>query len=184
MLLTLARVLSRLKGEKYQGSVIAKIDWRQTAATGEKPWQGLQIRRENRNYLLARCTAIKNGFYGQLDVLLFLHHQHKQSPPLQNMPHLPVWHCFTAAEIHRFLLASDDTNTIHQGKAAIVPGILLLQQYLQSFPADALEVRFFHPAHEGDRLYYSAKDNCLFTLFDDKYKILEIRTKGDLLHEN
>ena len=60
---------------------------------------------------------------------------------------------FLPEDLKSFLSASGDTNPIHYGPNAVVPGLWILSRleelYGSHSPAETLSIRFLHPVHTG-----------------------------------
>lgn len=76
----------------------------------------------------------------------------------QSAPSLTV----TEKEIQAYLQAVNDTNPIHQGERAIVPGFLMVNKMFEMFQIFAacpiqVDVRFLTPLQEGEEIQFTAK---------------------------
>ena len=174
MLLTLAGILSGLKGRKYEDSVIARVHFiagRQTEPKGS-PKPGLEIKKEHEKSMQVVCRAVQEKECGMMEVLLFLHHAPVETANRSDekvcQPHLTehsAWQCFSAADIEAFVKAAGDTNTIHTGPDAVVPGLLLLQEILRE-------------------LFWLQETPQMVTIYSKNKKIAQAVIRGDLENEN
>lgn len=193
MLLTLAGILSGLKGRKYEDSVIARVHFiagRQTEPKGS-PKPGLEIKKEHEKSMQVVCRAVQEKECGMMEVLLFLHHAPVETANRSDekvcQPHLTehsAWQCFSAADIEAFVKAAGDTNTIHTGPDAVVPGLLLLQEILRQRPARDINLRFFQAARAEEELFWLQETPQMVTIYSKNKKIAQAVIRGDLENEN
>ena len=65
--------------------------------------------------------------------------------------------------LESFLAASGDTNPIHYGPDAVIPGLWILNRleglYGSRSPAETLSIRFLHPVHAGGSVRLVQKNN-------------------------
>ena len=72
-----------------------------------------------------------------------------------------LWRSFSAAEVHAFVDAMDDTNPIHQGDCPVVPGYQMLTAWLQEH-RDVLSCDMrFHHAVKSNTLIYLITDGAM-----------------------
>ena len=152
-LLELARMLSTLRGDEYQGSVIARASWRRSSSNGKT---GLFIRKTGRHFQqLECCCAAEDGRQEQLGVTLMLGGE----PPLRKESRADtsvqtgVSQQFSAAEIKTFVRQVGDTNRIHQGDCPVVPGLLLLKAVLDQYPDRDVELRFHQAVFAAETVW-------------------------------
>ena len=70
-----------------------------------------------------------------------------------------VWRQFAAAEVAEYLAVSGDTNSIHRGENAVVPGLLIMAELLREDIIDCAQSRriamkFIAPLRIGEAVYY------------------------------
>lgn len=150
----LARMLSTLQGEEYQGSVIARASWQRVLLGGRT---GVFIHRKGKKFQQVECScAAENGGREMLCVMLMLGgkrpvREEKASDSVAAVQ--GTWsRRFSAEEITDFVLKVNDHNRIHQGEAPVVPGLLLLQDILEKYPDQAAELRFYHAAFAAETI--------------------------------
>ncbi len=86
----------------------------------------------------------------------------------------------TSEEISMYLYASEDENPIHQGKAAVVPGFLMVNRILEGYE-DCIEasVRFYLPlrCQESAELVEkkTGEQSRIVELFTDRGRILQMK---------
>ena len=70
---------------------------------------------------------------------------------------------FLPEDLKSFLSASGDTNPIHYGPDAVIPGLWILNRleglYGSRSPAETLSIRFLHPVHAGGSVRLVQKNN-------------------------
>lgn len=70
---------------------------------------------------------------------------------------------FLPEDLKSFLSASGDTNPIHYGPNAVVPGLWMLSRLEELYgshrPAETLSIRFLHPVHAGGSVRLIHKNN-------------------------
>lgn len=70
---------------------------------------------------------------------------------------------FPQKHLESFLAASGDTNPIHYGPDAVIPGLWILNRleglYGSRSPAETLSIRFLHPVHAGGSVRLVQKNN-------------------------
>ena len=152
-LLELARMLSTLRGDEYQGSVIARASWRRSPSNGKT---GVFVRRKGRHLQqLECCCAAEDGGQEQLGVTLMLGGE----PPLRKESgadtsvQTGLSQQFSAAEIKTFVRQVGDTNRIHQGDCPVVPGLLLLKAVLDRYPGRDVELRFHQAVFAAETVW-------------------------------
>ena len=79
-----------------------------------------------------------------------------------------------------YLHASEDENPIHQDKAAVVPGFLMVNRILEGYGGcDAASVRFYRPLRCGEmaRLVEqkTGEHSRTVELFTDRGRILQMK---------
>lgn len=87
--------------------------------------------------------------------------------------------CISRAEMERFLQQTGDTNPLHSGADAILPGFLILNRIMSLLPEApspeaALEFRFLSPLHPGEAALIK-KTSDGYALFAAGRRILTIR---------
>ncbi len=174
-MLELARKLSTLRGERYAGAVIAKVEWRRDDDR-KAASESLRIVKDRHGLVTAEA---KDGTATLLATLLL--HGAIRNPsfadPLekQNKPReyssSDIWHAFSKAEIMAFVKAAEDTNELHRGDHPIVPGLLILKHLLaeESFcNCTRLRLKFHHVAFAGEPLRLTQSKDSLQILSHEK----------------
>ena len=151
----LAEVLARLQGERFAGAVIMRAEWSLLFA-GEGQTEALRVLRDRHGLMTVCCQAAGE----QLLVTMLLGHEpvrpavdmstSDKSDLTCQMAGRERWK-ISAAEVRAFAAAVGDGNSIHQGDAPVIPGLLLLEKLLAQRPPGAakLVLRFFHAAYAG-----------------------------------
>ncbi len=151
----LAKVLARLHGTRFAGAVIMRAEW-SVGEAGSGQRDGLQVLKDRHN-LMTVCCKIGGE---QLLVTMLLGHRpvrpavdmstSDKSDLTCQMAGRERWR-ISAAEVRAFAAAVGDGNSIHQGDAPVIPGLLLLEKLLAQRPLGAakLVLRFFHAAYAG-----------------------------------
>lgn len=190
MLMELARILSELKGSRYDGSVIARahLITGRTLTAESLPAAGLEIKKEHEKSLQVVCHFAGRREYGSMEVMLFLHHESSASAESQVSVQLelqqPAWRCFSMATIKDFVAVAGDTNPIHVGPEAVVPGLLLLQEIKRQQPVRDINLRFFQAARAGEELFWVQDSPQKVTIYGRNKKIAQAVLQGDLENEN
>ena len=179
-ILQLARLLSSLPGEEWDGSTIARVSWeRRIFMEGDEKAAKLLPGRHAHAYLRqAECVLPCGGMTEILRVMMFLKgHLNKDRVDCsrdgdayaperlcaQGMWKISplsreIWHWkekgakFSLEEILDFVQAAGDSNSIHKGRMPVVPGLLLLLRLLAAFPAERAELRFRHAIFAGEQV--------------------------------
>lgn len=189
MLLELARILSQLKGSRYDGSVIARVHLITGRSLTEEGVSvtGLEIKKEHEKSLQVVCHLVNQGNSCSMEVMLFLHHEPSKAAEPQVVAQLelqqPVWRCFSLASIEAFVIAVGDTNPIHTGSKAVVPGLLLLREIQRQKPVSDINLRFFQAARAGEELFWVQDSLHKVTIYSRNKKIAQVVLQGDLEHE-
>lgn len=147
----LARVLARLQGPRFAGAVIMRASW-SVCQAGEGQQEKLQVLKDRHN-LMAVCCQTEGE---QLLVTMLLGHEPQpltvdwSNVDKSDLTSQEQWQ-IPAAEVRAFTAAVGDRNSIHQGAAPVIPGLLLLEKLLFRRPAgaDKVTLRFFHAAYAG-----------------------------------
>ncbi|MGI6075840.1 MAG: hypothetical protein ACOYD9_05705 [Pyramidobacter sp.] len=70
---------------------------------------------------------------------------------------------FLPEDLKSFLAASGDTNPIHSGANAVVPGLWIFSRLVDVYgahsPPETFSIRFLHPVRAGDSVCLRQKDN-------------------------
>ncbi len=173
MLREVSRILAQLKGERFMGGLIAKAVWRQGGEMKEP--EGLTVLRDRRDTVVA-CGRIGDtsltltmllGRFNPKDIEKEIAAARaeaaKEAPGTGGRP----WHTFTPQEVAEFVRAVNDVNTIHQGERPVVPGLLILEQLLQTSDykgASNLTLKFVRPAFSGEALTIAEDSKGKFTI--------------------
>ena len=150
----LARMLSTLQGEEYQGSVIARASWQKVLQDDRT---GVFIHRKGKNFQQVECScAAEKGGREILHVMLMLGGKRPEREERAADPAAAqgAWsRKFSAGEITDFVSRVNDRNGIHQGDTPVVPGLLLLQDILEKYPAQPAELRFYHAVFAAETIW-------------------------------
>lgn len=158
MLMDLARQLSGLQEDQYKNSSIARLHWQYGEA--EHNENGLRILEKRHHLIKTSCTITKGKVQARLETSLILHCIPQViSDKTENQAAAIFWRSFSLTDITDFVKSVGDKNPIHEGPAAVVPGILLLSEVLNTI-TDIKEVsmRFYHAALAGEALYWEQLD--------------------------
>lgn len=140
----LAKIMAKVKGGQYDGAMIIKAVWELEAGAGS---QEPVILKENRKLLV--CKAHWQG--ESLTVTMLLGHQVPadsqvmvEADMLYDMLHdvadKAAWEAFPRQRVVDFVQAVGDSNPIHQTENPIVPGMLLMENIIDSLPEGVQEV--------------------------------------------
>lgn len=167
--LKLAAGLSTFNDGRYDGYVIGRAEW---SLSGNIRNVESNIKKEKQDYLLAEVIGYDAGHSpsgklivamrkGNLDIFnrkTELPDIHKDSTVLYkevSMEERKRSLCFCREEVDCYLKAVGDTNSVHYGSQAIVPGLMLLDFILQkeipSEDAGKGTIRFLNPIPLNDR---------------------------------
>lgn len=133
----LARMTAQLKGPRYEGALIGRIIWeRRPGDTGGK----MQVLRDQHGLLEVAAADLS----GRLTLVMMLGHaaparsgkgSHKERPLTLRvdgpLPEGPLSFSFSAEEVHDFVRAVGDTNSLHTGEEPVVPGLLIFETALR-----------------------------------------------------
>lgn len=125
--LNLSRGMSKYNGGEYDGYVIAKLEWK---TTGDITSTRADILRERVGYCQIKSTGFNNNEETGFIIMTMLGGRLdagesagiKVSPDLRILAELT----FNHEDVLRYLDVVDDTNPIHKGEGAIVPGGMVL----------------------------------------------------------
>lgn len=145
--LKLAAGLSVYNGGEYDGYVIGRAV---LELSGKIVKTENRIRLKRKNYVVMDVTGYGAGqeITGRLEVTMVkptavFKEQTKVQEPEEEAACL-----FTQEQVDRYLLAVQDTNPIHRGKAAVVPGLMLVDFLLQQ-EVPVQKIRFVEPLPVG-----------------------------------
>jgi hypothetical protein len=144
--LKLAAGLSVYNGGEYDGYVIGRAA---LELSGKIVKTANRIRVKRKNYVVMDVTGYgaDQEITGRLEVTMV-------KPPAgfkvqAGEPEKEDGAClFTQEQVDRYLLAVQDTNPIHRGKAAVVPGLMLVDFLLQQ-EVPVQKIRFVEPLLVG-----------------------------------
>lgn len=152
--LHLARMMADLHLEEFEGATIARVSWRAEPQPGIE--RGVHFQRHGRRFLLMRCSETEIPSPGELSVSLMLgkmKHGEVRNKEEKMQGAGKVWRSFSYEEVLAFVTKAGDENSIHRGKHAVVPGLLILQELLDVHTdAQRMELRFFHPLYCGEEV--------------------------------
>ncbi|MBQ9377231.1 MAG: hypothetical protein IJU05_05485 [Schwartzia sp.] len=185
MLRELSRILAQLKGERFTGGLIAKAVWRR----GDEGPEGLNVLRDRKTTVVA-CARIGDTtltttmLLGRLaspdasptDVAADL--AKKSAEDVGAEGGARPWHTFTAEEIAAFVHDVNDVNVIHEGARPVVPGLILLEELLDTLgygDVSELSMRFMVPAFAGEPLTLAEDGSGGFTIRGDNALITGTR---------
>ena len=121
--------------------------------TDRQPCQSLEICLVDTKVLRNTGRAMRAGDLGDIEDSGAARHsadfKHSADPRYSAVP--------------SFLAASGDTNPIHYGPDAVIPGLWILNRleglYGSRSPAETLSIRFLHPVHAGGSVRLVQKNN-------------------------
>lgn len=129
--INLSKGMSRFNGGEYDGFVIAKLEWQ---ITGTISAADSKIQRERAGYCQIKSTGLDNGKETGFLIMTLLGGKMDDAEIVRNP--VPdgikdlVELSFSQEKVLVYLEAVQDTNPIHKGEGAIVPGGMVLA-YLQ-----------------------------------------------------
>ena len=138
--------------------------------TDRQPCQSLEICLVDTKALRNTGRAMKAGDLGDIEDSGAARHsgdfRHSADPRHSAVPrYLPdqLTMAFPQKCLESFLAASGDTNPIHYGPDAVIPGLWILNRleglYGSRSPAETLSIRFLHPVHAGGSVRLVQKNN-------------------------
>lgn len=146
--LKLAAGLSVYNGGAYNGYVIGRADWE---LSGKIIRAVSKIRRERKNYVVMDVTGYgaKQEVTGRLAVTMVkpLGISREETEASEAGKEEAAF-LFTQEQVDRYLLTVRDTNPIHKGNTAVVPGLLLVDFLLQ-WEVPVQKIRFVEPLPVG-----------------------------------
>lgn len=126
--------------------------------TDRQPCQSLEICLVDTKALRNTGRAMKAGDLGDIEDSGAARH----SAVPRYMPD-QLTMTFPQKCLESFLAASGDTNPIHYGPDAVIPGLWILNRleglYGSRSPAETLSIRFLHPVHAGGSVRLVQKNN-------------------------
>lgn len=138
--------------------------------TDRQPCQSLEICLVDTKALRNTGRAMKAGDLGDIEDSGAARHsedfKHSADPRHSAVPrYMPdqLTMAFPQKHLESFLAASGDTNPIHYGPDAVIPGLWILNRleglYGSRSPAETLSIRFLHPVHAGGSVRLVQKNN-------------------------
>lgn len=138
--------------------------------TDRQPCQSLEICLVDTKALRNTGRAMKAGDLGDIEDSGAARHsgdfRHSADPRHSAVPrYMPdqLTMAFPQKHLESFLAASGDTNPIHYGPDAVIPGLWILNRleglYGSRSPAETLSIRFLHPVHAGGSVRLVQKNN-------------------------
>ena len=138
--------------------------------TDRQPCQSLEICLVDTKALRNTGRAMKAGDLGDIEDSGAARHsedfKHSADPRHSAVPrYMPDQLTMTFPQkcLESFLAASGDTNPIHYGPDAVIPGLWILNRleglYGSRSPAETLSIRFLHPVHAGGSVRLVQKNN-------------------------
>ena len=138
--------------------------------TDRQPCQSLEICLVDTKALRNTGRAMKAGDLGDIEDSGAARHsgdfRHSADPRHSAVPrYMPdqLTMAFPQKHLESFLAASGDTNPIHYGPNAVIPGLWILNRleglYGSRSPAETLSIRFLHPVHAGGSVRLVQKTN-------------------------
>ena len=132
--------------------------------TDRQPCQSLEICLVDTKALRNTGRAMKAGDLGDIEDSGAA--RHSADPRHSAVPrYMPDQLTMTFPQkcLESFLAASGDTNPIHYGPDAVIPGLWILNRleglYGSRSPAETLSIRFLHPVHAGGSVRLVQKNN-------------------------
>lgn len=138
--------------------------------TDRQPCQSLEICLVDTKVLRNTGRAMRAGDLGDIEDSGAARHsadfKHSADPRYSAVPrYMPDQLTMTFPQkcLESFLAASGDTNPIHYGPDAVIPGLWILNRleglYGSRSPAETLSIRFLHPVHAGGSVRLVQKNN-------------------------
>lgn len=144
--------------------------------TDRQPCQSLEICLVDTKVLRNTGRAMRAGDLGDIEDSGAARHsadfKHSADPRYSAVPrhsavprYMPdqLTMAFPQKCLESFLAASGDTNPIHYGPDAVIPGLWILNRleglYGSRSPAETLSIRFLHPVHAGGSVRLVQKNN-------------------------
>ncbi len=138
--------------------------------TDRQPCQSLEICLVDTKVLRNTGRAMRAGDLGDIEDSGVARHsadfKHSADPRYSAVPrYMPdqLTMAFPQKCLESFLAASGDTNPIHYGPDAVIPGLWILNRleglYGSRSPAETLSIRFLHPVHAGGSVRLVQKNN-------------------------
>lgn len=138
--------------------------------TDRQPCQSLEICLVDTKVLRNTGRAMRAGDLGDIEDSGVARHsadfKHSADPRYSAVPrYMPdqLTMAFPQKHLESFLAASGDTNPIHYGPDAVIPGLWILNRleglYGSRSPAETLSIRFLHPVHAGGSVRLVQKNN-------------------------
>lgn len=138
--------------------------------TDRQPCQSLEICLVDTKALRYTGRAMRAGDLGDIEDSGAARHsgdfRHSADPRHSAVPrYMPdqLTMAFPQKHLESFLAASGDTNPIHYGPDAVIPGLWILNRleglYGSRSPAETLSIRFLHPVHAGGSVRLVQKNN-------------------------
>lgn len=138
--------------------------------TDRQPCQSLEICLVDTKALRNTGRAMRAGDLGDIEDSGAARHsadfKHSADPRYSAVPrYMPdqLTMAFPQKCLESFLAASGDTNPIHYGPDAVIPGLWILNRleglYGSRSPAETLSIRFLHPVHAGGSVRLVQKNN-------------------------
>jgi len=157
----LAAGLSAYNGGGYDGYVIARAKWRleREVHTVES-----RIKTEREGYLVIEVTGYDDtqNTAGRLQVTMLKAKAPFKTENVKKQGAVKGAFSFTQEQVEEYLDSVQDTNPIHRGENAIVPGLMLLDFILnleQPVPGkEERTIRFREPLFVGKPCIYLVKD--------------------------
>lgn len=181
-LLELARGLSVLWDEQYNGFVIAKARWQISEAV-KTVRANVQKKRENYYIIEVQGYGHDNNFSGSLTVTLVkanvecgkINYIAKQQKIIGTASQADG-HVLSKKQVEEYLQFVKDYNSIHRGENAIVPGLLLLdyimkQCSIQKMGLEFHEIRFVSPLRVGEMFWLEPTMSGMHVCSHDEQKI-------------
>ena len=170
--------LRKLAGEftvfsGYDGYEIAQVE----LAKGSE--EELPVCEEKKRNRYATLTLSKNGKQMTMKLIRpketmeqILGSRMERAHPVKELPQMEdtqiqaegaEHHSWSAADIQNFTQAVGDTNSIHQGEQAIVPGLLMLETMLlecekQEMLWKKIKMRFYKPVFASQTIWATRED--------------------------
>ena len=132
--------------------------------TDRQPCQSLEICLVDTKVLRNTGRAMRAGELGDIEDSGAARHSadFRHSAVPRYMPD-QLTMAFPQKHLESFLAASGDTNPIHYGPDAVIPGLWILNRleglYGSRSPAETLSIRFLHPVHAGGSVRLVQKNN-------------------------
>lgn len=198
IVLRLAKKLSIVKMPALVGAIIVRVELRKLDSSSKLSSNELEhatiIRKNNRSWrILVYDTDVSGTVYAMVATMLLRDMKYQNTMEPRVIKHnnkanidnkcytLKIWRSFSVSDMSKYLDYTGDTNIIHQGKNAIIPGLMLIAYLFEDnllMLSTGIEVRFIRPVKVSSNLSYNKYDDKIY-IYCDSLSVLEIRAIND-----